>query len=101
MLRNATLCVIMQHHSQKPKDDLMAQSVRLDDDLVNEVKVAAEAAFRSIPKQIEHWVRIGRMVEDNPELSYNLILDILRAEAEVKHGMVTQYRRLTPRGDKA
>lgn len=78
----------------------MAQSVRLDDGLVNEVKVAAEAAFRSIPRQIEYWVRIGRMVEDNPELSYNMILDILRAEAEVKHGMVTSYRRLTPREDK-
>lgn len=100
MLCEATLRNIMQHHSQTPKDDLMAQSVRLDDGLVNEVKVAAEAAFRSIPRQIEYWVRIGRMVEDNPELSYNMILDILRAEAEVKHGMVTSYRRLTPREDK-
>jgi hypothetical protein len=90
---------MMRHHSRTPKDNQMAQSIRLDEDLVNEVRVSAEVAIRSVPKQIEHWVRIGRMVEDNPELSYNLIMDILRAEAEVKHGMVTPYRRLTPRGD--
>ena len=75
----------------------MAQSVRLDDELVNEVKVFAEAACRSMPKQIEHWVRIGRIVEDNPELSYSQIKDIFQAEAEVKHGMTTPYQRLTPR----
>ena len=41
----------------------MATSIRLDDDFVSDVKIHAEAASRSIPKQIEHWAKIGRSVE--------------------------------------
>ncbi|MCA4113851.1 ParD-like family protein, partial [Serratia marcescens] len=44
----------------------MATSIRLDDDFVLDVKVHAEASSRSVPKQIEHWARIGRIAEDNP-----------------------------------
>ncbi len=35
----------------------MATSIRLDDDFVSDVKVYADAASRSIPKQIEHWAK--------------------------------------------
>lgn len=47
----------------------MAISIRLDDDFVSNVKVHADAASRSIPKQIEYWAKIGRIAEDNPDLT--------------------------------
>lgn len=77
----------------------MAQTVRLDDELVKQVKVVAAAEGRSIPKQIEHWVKIGRMVEDNPDLTYEFIRNALRAEAEVQQGIVVPYKRITKRGE--
>jgi predicted transcriptional regulator len=73
----------------------MAQTVRLDDKLIRQVKAVAQAEDRSIPKQIEHWIKIGRMVEDNPDLTYEFIRNVLRGEAEVQQGIVTPYRRIS------
>ena len=75
----------------------MATSIRLDDDFVSDVKVYADAASRSIPKQIEHWARIGRIAEDNPDLPFSFISEILIAQAEVDNGKVTRYERRTRR----
>lgn len=71
----------------------MATSVRLDDELVGEAQVYAEATKRSIPKQIEHWAEIGRIAEDNPDLSYEFIKDAILASAEMKAGKVKKYVR--------
>lgn len=76
----------------------MPTSVRLDDDFVSDVKVHAEASSRSVPKQIEHWAKIGRIAEDNPELSYSFILEALLAQSEVNNKKVSRYARRTNRG---
>ncbi|WP_448669543.1 ParD-like family protein [Enterobacter mori] len=75
----------------------MATSIRLDDDFVSDVKVYADAASRSIPKQIEHWAKIGRMAEDNPDLPFSFINEILIAQAEVDNKKVSRYERRTKR----
>ncbi|HAT8013544.1 ParD-like family protein [Citrobacter rodentium] len=75
----------------------MATSIRLDDDFVSDVKVYADAASRSIPKQIEHWAKIGRIAEDNPDLPYSFISEILLAQAEVANNRVSRYERRTRR----
>ena len=71
----------------------MATSVRLDEDFVNTTKAYAEASKRSVPKQIEHWAEIGRIVEDNPDLPYEFIRDALIAKAEIDAGLGMPYRR--------
>lgn len=75
----------------------MAISIRLDEEFVTDVKVHAEAASRSIPKQIEHWAKIGRIAEDNPDLPFSFIWDALLAKSEVDNHKVTKYERRTPR----
>ncbi|XBS70706.1 ParD-like family protein [Acerihabitans sp. KWT182] len=75
----------------------MSTSVRLDDEFVSDIKVYAEAASRSIPKQIEHWAKIGRIAEDNPDLPYSFILETLLAQSEVENKKVTRYARRTNR----
>jgi len=75
----------------------MATSIRLDDDFVSDAKVHADAASRSIPKQIEHWAKIGRIAEDNPDLSYSFISETLLAQAEVSNQKVSRYVRRTER----
>ncbi|KQN55162.1 hypothetical protein GKQ23_08585 [Erwinia sp. E602] len=73
----------------------MAISVRLDEDFVSDVKVHAEAASRSIPKQIEYWAKIGRIAEDNPDLPFSFIWEILLAQSEVENNKVKKYVRRT------
>ena len=71
----------------------MATSVGLDDEFVREAKVYGDANHRTTPKQIEYWAQIGRIAEDNPELSYEFIRDALLATAEVNLGNVQKYVR--------
>lgn len=60
----------------------MAQSIKLSDELLTAAKSYAEAYSRSIPKQIEYWSKIGKIAEENPDLSYEFIKEILLAKAE-------------------
>ena len=75
----------------------MATSIRFDDTFVEDVKIHAQAASRSTPKQIEHWARIGKIAEDNPDLTYEFIRDVLLAQEEVAAGRATKYVRRTKR----
>lgn len=69
----------------------MAQSVRLSDDLVNQAKSIGSVMSRSGAGQIEHWAKIGRIAEENPDLTYEFIKDSLLAKAEIDNGMVDDY----------
>ncbi|MCG7587851.1 ParD-like family protein [Photobacterium sp. OFAV2-7] len=75
----------------------MATSVRLDDEFVTHAKIHAEAESRSVPKQIEYWAKIGQMMVDNPDLSYEFVREALLATEEAKQGMVKRYVRRTKR----
>ncbi len=69
----------------------MAQSVRLSDALVKQAKAFGEVMSRSGAGQIEHWAKIGKIAEENPDLSYEFIKDILLAKAEIDNGLVDDY----------
>ncbi|AYA42204.1 hypothetical protein HZS38_17985 [Xenorhabdus nematophila] len=73
----------------------MATSIRLDDEFINDVKIHADASSRSVPKQIEHWAKIGRIAEENPDLPYSFIHEVLLAKSEVEHDKVSRYVRRT------
>ena len=61
----------------------MSHTIKLSDELVGEAKRIAAIQHRSVPKQIEHWSRIGRLVEQNPDLPYQFIMDVLASQNEV------------------
>lgn len=69
----------------------MAISLELSDDLIEMAKLRAAAEHRSVPKQIEYWARLGKVVDDNPSLPLQFIKDTLLAAQEAKVGMLTQY----------
>ncbi len=75
----------------------MATSVRLNDEFVTQARVHAEAENRSLPKQIEYWAKIGQIMIDNPDLSYEFVHESLLATEEVKQGLIKQYVRRTKR----
>jgi hypothetical protein len=70
----------------------MSQPVKLSDDLIDEARRYATLNSRSVPKQIEYWLRIGKIAEDNPDLPYGLIRQLLLSKQEMEDGELTDYR---------
>ncbi|MBF0133141.1 MAG: hypothetical protein HQL75_11215 [Magnetococcales bacterium] len=60
----------------------MPVNVEISDALVAEAKRHGQVFHRSLPKQIEYWSRIGKIAEENPDLPYSMIKDILLAREE-------------------
>ncbi len=60
----------------------MSINVKLSEQLVGKARHHAKVHHRSVPKQIEHWSQIGRIAEDNPDLPFTLIRDILMARQD-------------------
>ncbi len=69
----------------------MAKTINLADDLVNEAKRYGQVYSRSTPKQIEYWAHIGKIAEDNPDLPYSFIKQVLLAQAEMKDDELSHY----------
>ena len=70
----------------------MATAVRITDDLVRDARIFSKIDKRSLTGQIEHWARIGKCAEENPDLTYGLIKDILIGLAELEQGESSEYK---------
>lgn len=70
----------------------MSTTIKLSSGVMDEAKVFAEIYSRSIPKQIEYWFKIGKIAEENPDLNFNLIKDLLISQAEIENGQVNEYK---------
>lgn len=66
-------------------------SIRLDKSLIERASIIAKAVSRTAPKQIEHWAKIGEMMEDNPELPYEFVRQAIIAQAEKEAGKLEEY----------
>ena len=66
-------------------------TIKLSDELISEARRHADAFSRSIPKQIEYWSRIGKIAEENPDLPYSFIKDILLSKQEINDQKITYY----------
>lgn len=69
----------------------MPMSVKLSDELISKARQYGSVNYRSVPKQIEYWSTIGKIAEENPDLPYSFIKDILLACQEVSDGQVTPF----------
>ncbi|WP_404474477.1 ParD-like family protein [Vreelandella venusta] len=70
---------------------MSTSSIRLDQELVDKAAIMAKALHRTTPKQIEHWAKIGEMMEDNPDLSYDFVRQAIIAQAERDAGKLEAY----------
>lgn len=57
--------------------------VKIDDTLHEEVRRASAGMCRSINAQAEFWMKIGRLAESNPTLSFNEIISQQMASVQV------------------
>jgi hypothetical protein len=69
----------------------MATAVRISKELVDEAKKHGRIDHRSLAGQIEHWARMGKCAEENPDLPYYLIKEILIGLDESDQGEKTEY----------
>jgi len=69
----------------------MSTAVRISDNLIFDAKKISKIDHRSVTKQIEHWARIGKCSEENPDLPYSLIKDILHGIDELDDGQKSEY----------
>ena len=67
----------------------MAINIKLSEALVAQAKRYAAIEHRSVSNQIEHWSRIGKIVEENPDLPFTVIRAILMADQEEPIGEYT------------
>ncbi len=69
----------------------MATAVRLSEEIISEAKVMSKVLNRSVAGQIEYWARVGKLAEENPDLTYEFIKDILIAQQEEEMGRIEPY----------
>jgi len=60
----------------------MPINMKLSENLVAQAKVYGAIEHRSVPKQIEYWSNIGKLAQENPDLPFVLIREILSADQE-------------------
>ncbi len=74
------------------EDEIMTSTaVKIDNDIVDQAKTYGKAESRSATKQVEYWAKIGKIAQDNPDLTYDDITDILLGMAQAQSGMTTPY----------
>jgi len=77
----------LYHYNGTPLlENAMSVNVKLSESLVDQAKSHAQVQHRSVPKQIEYWSQIGKIAEENPDLPFFMIRDILIADQEAVVG---------------
>jgi hypothetical protein len=70
----------------------MPTPVRISNGLVGEAMKYSRIGHRSITGQIEHWAKIGKCAEENPDLTYSLIREIPIGIEGLDEGEKSEYR---------
>jgi len=55
----------------------MSTAVRISEKLAREAKTQSKVENRSLTGQIEFWAKIGKMAEENPDMPYSLLRELL------------------------
>jgi len=69
----------------------IATSVKLSESIVSQAKIMSKVLNRSVAGQIEYWAKIGKIAEENPDLTYEFIKNILIAKEEIKAKNIEPY----------
>jgi len=70
----------------------MSKAIKLSESLINDAVMNGKAQHRSAPKQIEYWARMGKIVDENPDLPLAFIKGVLTGVEESKAGDVSDYK---------
>lgn len=60
----------------------MTRSVRGNEELYHSAEQFGSVYSRSASKQLEFWAKIGKIAEENPDLTYKAIIELLLDDNE-------------------
>ena len=69
----------------------MSTAVKISDELTQKAKIRSKVEKRSIAGQIEYWATMGEIVEENPDLPYSFIKDILIGKEQAGDNLLSPY----------
>lgn len=70
----------------------MAIAVRISDALVKKARSRSKALNRSVSGQIEFWAKIGEIAEDNPDIPYSFLQDLMIGIEQVNEREIVPYK---------
>ena len=70
----------------------MDVDVRISNRLVEAAKIKSKIEKRTLKRQIEYWAELGKLVEENPDLSYIFLKEILLGLNELESGQGIEYK---------
>ena len=70
----------------------MGTAIRISEELVSEARKYSRIDHRSLTGQVEHWARIGKCAEENPDLTYSFIKELLIGIEELEQGETSEYK---------
>lgn len=74
------------------KKAIVSHSVKMSEGLGTKASKHKGIAKRSVAKQIEYRAAIGKVAEENPDLSFNFINQILISKVEVDNREISKYK---------
>ena len=69
----------------------MSIAIRISDPLARKARDHSRALHRSLAGQIEYWAKMGEILEDNPDLSFSFVREILVGREQAESGELTPY----------
>ncbi len=69
----------------------MSIAVKISDELAQSAKINSTIFKRSLAGQIEFWANIGKITEENEDLPFSFIKDILVGKRQAKNPDLTPY----------
>ena len=66
--------------------------VRVSKNIVEKARIRSKVENRSLAGQIEYWVKIGKIAEENPDLSFIQIKEILIGLEQLDNEPKTEYQ---------
>jgi hypothetical protein len=70
----------------------MTHAVKISEELFSSAKLHAKVFHRSTAGQIEYWSKIGQLVEQNPDLPFTFIQDILMGIESLSEGSLEEFK---------
>ena len=81
-IANAIAVVARVHNLNKGAESSTTVEVGLSGSFVDSALACAQVQDRTITEQIEYWSKIGKIAEENPDLTFSLIKEILAADSD-------------------
>ncbi len=70
----------------------MSIAVRVSKKLIERARIQSKAENRSVTGQIEYWAKIGKIAEENPDLSFSQIKEIMIGIEQLESNDKTEYQ---------